>query len=233
MPGLEATTLTIPILVGAAVIDSINPCAFGVLIFLLTYLSKAVPDRRRIFAHGMSYITGVFLTYLAAGLLLLPVLQQFGKTATGLYLVIAILLIIFGLLEIKDFFWYGKGPSLAILPSAARRIEYYTQKVNKRISVSFLLGVFVALVELPCTGAVYLGVLAIVALSGLQIGTFTMLVVYNLIFVLPLVVILFAVFRGAKSTMLEDWRKKYRRHMRLAAGLLLIGMGYWMFRLTL
>lgn len=230
---MEATTLTIPILVGAAVIDSINPCAFGVLIFLLTYLFKAVPDRRRILAHGMAYIIGVFLTYLAAGLLLLPILQQFGKTATGVYLAIAGLLIVFGLLEIKDFFWYGKGPSLAILPSAARRIEYYTQKVNGRISISFFLGVFVALVELPCTGAVYLGVLALVALSGLQVGTFTMLVVYNLIFVLPLVVILFAVFRGAQSTTLEDLRKKYRRHMRLAAGLLLIAMGYWMFRLTL
>lgn len=230
---MEATMLTIPILVGAALVDSINPCAFGVLIFLLTYLFKAVPDRRRIFAHGIAYITGVFLTYLIAGLILLPFLQQFGRTASAVYLVLAACLIIFGLLEIKDFFWYGKGPSLSILPNAARRIEYYTQKVNRNIAVSFFLGIFVALVELPCTGAVYLGVLALFSISGIQINTLLMLIMYNLIFVLPLIVILYFTFQGMQATALESWRKKYRRHMRLAIGLLLVAMGWWMLKLTL
>src|SRR3989344_2488184 len=148
---MEGVSLTIPILVGAALVDSINPCAFGVLIFLLTYL--------------------------IAGFALLPVLQQFGRAATGVYLAISILLIIFGLLEIKDFFWYGKGPSLGIFPAAARRIEYYTQKVTGKLKTSFFLGVFVALVELPCTGAVYLGVLALVALTGLEFNTALLLVI--------------------------------------------------------
>ena len=230
---MESAALTIPILVGAAIIDSINPCAFGVLIFLLTYLFKTAQTQKKIFLHGFTYIVGVFLTYLIAGLLLLPVLQQFGRAATSIYLAVSILLIIFGLLEIKDFFWYGKGPSLAILPGAARRVEYYTQKVTGKLKTSFFLGVFVALVELPCTGAVYLGVLALVALSGLQTNNAILLVIYNMIFVLPLVVILFLVRQGMESLRLEDWRKKYRRHMRLAIGLILIAMGYWMIRLTL
>lgn len=230
---MEATSLTIPILVGAALIDSINPCAFGVLIFLLTYLFKTAQTQKKIFLHGFTYITGVFFTYLVAGLLLLPVLQQFGRTAVGVYLAISALLIIFGLLEIKDFFWYGKGPSLAILPGAARRIEYYTQKITGKLKTSFFLGVFVALVELPCTGAVYLGVLALIALSGLKLNNALLLVVYNVIFILPLLVILFLVQKGTTSARLEDWRKKYRRHMRLAIGLILMAMGYWMIQLTL
>jgi cytochrome c biogenesis protein CcdA len=230
---MEATSLTIPILVGAALVDSINPCAFGVLIFLLTYLFKSIKDRRRIFVHGMAYITGVFLTYLIAGLILLPVLQQFGRTASAVYLVLAVCLIIFGLLEIKDFFWYGKGPSLAILPSAARRIEYYTQKVTNNLAVSFFLGIFVALVELPCTGAVYLGVLALISITGIQINTLALLIAYNIIFVLPLIVILFFAFQGMQAEALEALRKKYRRHMRLAIGLVLVGMGWWTFKLTL
>lgn len=229
---MEPTTLTVPILVGAALIDSINPCAFGVLIFLLAYLFKTAQKKGRILTHGLVYIFGVFFTYLVAGLVLLPVLQQFGRTAVTLYVAIGILLILFGLLEIKDFFWYGRGPSLSIPPAAARRIEYYTQKVNGKLSVSFFLGIFVALVELPCTGTVYLGVLALVALSGVQIDTLLLLVLYNVIFVLPLLAILFLVSRGTESSRLEGWRKKYRRHMRLVAGLLLVGMGYWMIRLV-
>lgn len=230
---MEVSSITIPILVGAALVDSINPCAFGVLIFLLTYLFKNLQTRGRVLAHGISYIIGVFLTYLLAGLLLLPVLQQFGRLATGVYLAIAVLLIIFGLLEIKDFFWYGKGPSLAIFPGAARRIEYYAQKVSGKLTTSFLLGVFVALVELPCTGAVYLGVLAIIALTGLQINTLLLLVIYNIIFVLPLLVILFIVREGHETVHLEAWRITYRRHMRLGAGLLLIGLAWWMLKLVL
>src|SRR3989344_6744008 len=156
---MEITSLTIPILVGAAIIDSINPCAFGVLIFLLAYLFKTFRTRRLVLLHGFTYISGVFITYSLSGLLLLPVISQLGRISTGAYVGIGIILIIFGLLEIKDFFFYGKGLSLGILPSAGRRIDMLVRNITGKLSTSFFLGVFVALVEFPCTGAVYLGVL--------------------------------------------------------------------------
>ncbi len=225
---MEITSLTIPILVGAAIIDSINPCAFGVLIFLLAYLFKTFKSRRLVLIHGLTYIAAVFLTYLVAGLILLPIIKGLGGFATNAYLVIGTLIIIFGLLEIKDFFFYGKGPTLGIFPAAAKRIEEYTKRITGKLSTSFFLGVFVALVELPCTGAVYLGVLALVALSGLTINNFLLLIIYNLIFVLPLVVILVMIYRGAQTEKIEQWREKYKPYMRLATGLVLIGMGVWM-----
>jgi len=227
------TELTLPILVGAAVIDSINPCAFGVLIFLIAYLFKSFHSRGKVLLHGLTYIAAVFLTYLVAGLLLLPLLQQLGRVAVGTYLTIAVLLVFFGLLEIKDFFWYGRGPSLAIIPSAARRIDWYIRHISGKLTTSFLLGVFVALVELPCTGAVYLGVIALISLAGIQVNTIALLVLYNIIFVLPLIVILFFIHHASQTDRFEQWREKYRRHMRLAAGLLLLGMGAWMFTLVL
>ena len=230
---MEITSLTIPILVGAAIIDSINPCAFGVLIFLLAYLFKVFHSRRAVLLHGLTYISGVFITYLIAGLLLLPVISQLGRISAGAYIGIGVILIIFGLLEIKDFFFYGKGPSLGILPSAGRRIEMLVRHITGRISTSFFLGVFVALVELPCTGAVYLGVLALVSLAGLTANNFLLLVIYNLLFVLPLVIILFLIHRGGQTEKLEMWREKYRGHMRLAIGLLLIALGGWMIKFIL
>ena len=225
---MEITSLTVPILVGAAIIDSINPCAFGVLIFLLAYLFKAFHSRRSVLLHGFVYISAVFLTYLLAGLLLLPVISQLGRISTGAYVGIGIILIIFGILEIKDFFFYGKGISLGIIPSAAKRIEIIIRHITGKLSTSFFLGVFVALVELPCTGAVYLGVLALVSLAGLTTNNFLLLIIYNLLFVLPLIVILLLIHRGAQIEQWELWREKYRGYMRLAIGLLLITMGAWM-----
>ncbi len=225
---MEITNLTIPILVGAAIIDSINPCAFGVLIFLLAYLIKNFHSRKLVLIHGLTYISAVFITYLIAGLLLLPVISQLGKISMWAYVGIGIILIIFGLLEIKDFFFYGKGPSLGISSSAGRRIEMITRHITGKLSTSFFLGVFVALVELPCTGAVYLGVLALVSLTGLTINNFLLLVIYNLLFVLPLVVILLLIYRGGQTEKFEEWREKYRGYMRLAIGLLLIVLGGWM-----
>ena len=227
---MEITSLTIPILVGAAIIDSINPCAFGVLIFLLAYLFKASRTRGYVLLHGLTYIGAVFLTYLLAGLLLLPIISQLGRVSTSAYIGIGVILIMFGLLEVKDFFFYEKGPSLAIFPSASKRIEMIITRVTGKLSTSFLLGVFVALVELPCTGAVYLGVLALVSLAGLDGSNFLLLVLYNLLFVLPLVVILLLVYRGGQTDKFEVWRKKYRGSMRLAIGLLLIILGGWMIR---
>ncbi len=225
---MEATNLTIPILVGAAIIDSINPCAFGVLIFLLAYLFKAFKSRTMVLIHGLTYITAVFITYFVAGLLLLPVISQLGRVSTTVYVVIGVILIIAGILEIKDFFFYGKGISLAIFPSAAKRIEMFVQNITGKLSTSFFLGVFVALVELPCTGAVYLGVLALVSISGLTVNNFLLLFIYNLLFVLPLIVILLLIYRGGQTEQFEKLRDKYKGYMRLATGLLLIVLGGWM-----
>lgn len=230
---MEITSLTVPILVGAAIIDSVNPCAFGVLIFLLAYLLKAFPSRRSVLTHGLAYISAVFLTYLIAGLFLLPVISQLGRVSAGVYVGIGVLLIMFGILEIKDFFFYGRGPSLSIFPSASRRIEALVGRITGKLSTSFFLGVFVALVELPCTGAVYLGVLALVSLAGLTANNFLLLALYNLLFVLPLVIILFLIHRGGQAEKFEMWREKYRGYMRLAIGLLLMALGGWMIKFIL
>jgi cytochrome c biogenesis protein CcdA len=220
--------LTIPILVGAAIVDSINPCAFGVLFFLLAYLFKNNNSKKQVLLHGFLYIAAVFLTYLLAGLFLLPYLSGLGQASKTIYLFIGGILVFFGLLEIKDFFFYGKGFSLGILPSASKRIQVMVQHIEGKLSTSFFLGIFVALVELPCTGVVYLGVLAMVSLSGLDLNNFLLLVIYNFLFVLPLIVILILVSKGSDMEKLEEWRKHHRGLMRLAIGTLLIIMGGWM-----
>jgi cytochrome c biogenesis protein CcdA len=220
--------IQLPILLGAALVDSINPCAFGVLIFLLSYLLKKSRKPTQLLTHGFSYIAGVFITYLLAGLLLLPLIGSLGSFSTIFYVVLGVLVVIAGLLELKDFFWYGRGFSLELLPGASKRIKLYVDRISDGLVPAFFLGVFVALVELPCTGAVYLAVLSLMSLAGVTGSSFGLLVLYNFVFVLPLLVIIFLMYRGMSADVFETWRKKNRKYMRLAIGLLLVALGAWM-----
>ena len=226
--------IRLPILLGAALVDSINPCAFGVLIFLLAFLLKKARSPIQLLTHGFTYVAGVFITYLAAGLLLLPIIGTLGSASTVFYVVIGVIIVLAGLIEIKDFFWYGRGFSLELIPGASKRIKMYVNRIAEGLVPAFFLGVFVALVELPCTGAVYLAVLSIMSLSGISASSFGWLVLYNFIFVLPLLIIIFLMYRGMSADAFEVWRKKHRKSMRLAIGLVLIALGLWMifFRLA-
>lgn len=223
----------LPIFIGAAIVDSINPCAFGVLIFLLSYLTEKAGSKAKLLLHGLTYIFAVFLTYLLAGILLLPLIGSLGRTSVIIYAVLGVIVIISGLVEIKDFFWYGKGPSLTLLPGSSQRLKHYVSKISDSIFSAFWLGVFVALVELPCTGAVYLAILSIMALSGITTLNIELLLLYNIIFVLPLVVILISFVYGMKSERIEAWRKAHRAVMRLIIGAVLVALGVWMLQTAL
>jgi len=223
-----ATELNLPIIIGASLVDSINPCAFGVLIAMLAYLAKSVQTKGKMLLNGMIYIIAVFITYLVAGIILLPILRQLGKITSTIYIAIAVLIILAGLIEIKDYFWYGRWFSLGIFPSESKRLKNYLKHISGKVSTAFGLGVFVALIELPCTGAVYIAVLTLMTLAGLTLSNLTFLIIYNLIFVLPLAVILLFFIKGIKAERFEQWRVKHRGLMRLSIGLVLVGLGIWM-----
>ena len=88
-----------------------------------------------------------------------------------------------------------------------------------------LTGAFVAGVELPCTGAPYLAIITILS-TNFNLTAFLLLVLYNIVFVLPLVVILLMVAGGTKLPAIKMWKQESRGVMRLAIGLLLVGLGW-------
>jgi|TARA_B100000315_G_scaffold151895_1_gene140727 cytochrome c biogenesis protein CcdA len=226
--------ITLPLIIGAALIDSINPCVFGVLIFLIAFMTRVFKSAKNMLLGGMIYTSVVYLTYLLLGIGFLKITVSFN-VSVAVYWIAALIAIIAGLIEIKDFFWYGKGFSLQMIPGAAKRIKFYTKKIekihNKNKYLSYLaagiLGIFVVLVELPCTGAPYLAILAILAKGELSQGI-PLLLLYNLIFVLPLFFIIAIAYFGKSSKTLENWRKKNRGLMRLITGIFLIVLGIFM-----
>lgn len=218
-------SLTIPVIVGAAAIDSINPCAFAVLIFLLTYLMY-LGSKKKIILIGSIYIATVFITYLLAGFGLLSAIASFHITRFVYYLS-AVLVLVAGIINIKDFFWYGKWFTLEIPKSTKDIIEKYIKKAS--VPGAVILGFLVAAFELPCTGGVYLAILGLLANNGDKFWGAIYLLIYNLIFVLPLVIIMLIVLAGySKTNELESWRIKKRKYMKLSLGVGMVILGVLM-----
>lgn len=221
---MELHLPTLGLVVGTAAIDSINPCAIGVLILMISVILGGHKSVGRTLFLGGVYIFAIFATYLLAGLGLLYFLGSIPLFVTE-YISIAVgsIIVLFGLVEIKDYFWYGRGFSLGIPVAFAKKIH----KMASNISVPgiILTGVFVAAVELPCTGAPYLAIITILS-TNFNFMAFLMLVLYNIVFVLPLVVILLLVARGTKLPVIKEWKQETRGFMRLAIGLLLVGLGW-------
>ena len=105
----------------------------------------------------------------------------------------------------------------------AKQIHQMTHKLT--LPGMVILGVFVAGVELPCTGGPYLAILVFLS-QNFNLKAFLLLVLYNIIFVLPLIVMLFMVYFGLKIQHLKRWKQDYRIYMRFATGIILIALGW-------
>lgn len=216
---------TIGLVLTSAAIDSINPCAIGVLILMVSVILGQGGSTKKLILNGSAYIFAIFITYLLAGLGLVYFFAAIPIVIAE-YLSIAVgsLVIFAALLEIKDYFWYGKGFSLQIPKYFANKIHEYSTSKTTTVAV-MLLGAFVAAVELPCTGAPYLAIITILRID-FNFYAFLLMVLYNLIFVAPLIIILIMVASGTKINKVSKWKEESKGTMRLFMGLLLAALGW-------
>ena len=215
---------TLGLVLGSAAIDSINPCAIGVLILMISVILGGHKSLGRMLFLGGLYILSIFATYLLAGLGLLYFLGSVPLFVTEyLSIFVGFLIVLFGLVEIKDYFWYGRGFSLGIPVVFAKKIHQMAGNIT--VPGVILTGVFVAGVELPCTGAPYLAIITILS-TNFNFVAFLMLILYNVVFILPLLAILLLVAGGIKLPAVKAWKQESRGVMRLMIGLLLVGLGW-------
>ncbi len=216
-----ALQLTIPVVVASALVDSINPCAFSVLIFLLITI-VAIENRRRILMVGGVYITAVFMFYLFSGAGLFSIVHLSGFSST-LSLLGATVAIILGLVNVIDVIKNKDDFILGIPASKKEIIERYISRAS--LPAAFVLGVLVGIFELPCTGGIYLAVLGLMSRSYTLMEGLPYLVLYNIVFVLPLVLILLLVAYGISPKRADEWRVMHRRELRFIVGLAMIAIG--------
>src|SRR3989338_4567029 len=128
---VEAGLPQIGTVIVTAIIDSINPCAIGVMILLVSLMITNSKLRSKMLLYGGLYIFSVFLTYLLAGLGLIAFFQAVPLWIAGyIAIVVGTVIVAAGIIEIKDFFWYGQGISLSIPAERAKQIKQMLENIS-------------------------------------------------------------------------------------------------------
>jgi cytochrome c biogenesis protein CcdA/glutaredoxin len=212
--------LTIPIVIAAAAVDAINPCAFAVLIILMT-AALAIANKRRALKFGLAFTISIYISYFLMGLGLFSALQATGISHT-FYIIVTILAVIVGLLNIKDYFWYGKGFLMEVPLSWRPKMKKLLNSATSPLG-AFVVGFAVSLFELPCTGGPYIVILGLLAQEVTREVGVLYLLLYNLVFVTPLIILSLIIYKGLSTTeTLEKIRQEKIRVLHLIAGLLML-----------
>jgi len=200
--------------ISAALLDGINPCAFSVIIIMLTYLSLFGRKRKFIFVSGILYTLGVFLTYFLFGVGIIKFLKVLSEVA----ILKRILFLFFGCLSLflmifsfKDFLNLisgNKGKIFLKVPSGIQfKVVSFVEKLAEKkyfVFISFFAGVVVSVIEFICTGQVYLPSLSyMIGVKGLKLKSLFYLFIYNILFILPMFVVFLLFFFGVKVSIFE------------------------------
>ena len=220
--------MILPILIPAAIVDSINPCAFSVLLLTVAFLVSLNSLRSRILAIGTTYIVGIFFMYLVIGLGVVQALQFFG-VPHFMAKVGAAIIVLFGVINLVGEIYPSFPIKLKIPKSAHSTMAKLMEKGS--YPTAFILGCFVGLVEFPCTGGPYLLVLGLLHDSTTFWQGFAYLVLYNLIFVLPLFVLLGITSNKHLLTRVQAWKSKESRFMKHWDSVAMIILGLVIFYL--
>jgi cytochrome c biogenesis protein CcdA/glutaredoxin len=220
-------TITIGAVIAGAAVDSINPCEFAVLIILLTTI-LAAGVRKRVLWAGISFTLAIYLSYFLMGLGLYSAITAAGITHT-FYIIVAALAIVVGLFNLKDYLWYGKWFLMEVPLSWRPAMKGLIKSVTS-VPGAFLVGIVVSLFLLPCTSGPYIVILGLLAKTATKASAIPLLLLYNFIFVLPMLIITCAIYFGFTTTQkAEEWRTRKLKVLHLIAGALMVIMGIGMF----
>jgi len=212
----------------AALADSINPCAIAVLVILLSAL-MLINDRKRALYGGLAFIASIYISYFLFGLGILKAIQTANINAHIVYRIVGVLAIFIGLANLKDFFWYGKGFVMEIPRKWRPVLQAMLKKITSPIG-AFLIGFVVTLFELPCTGGPYFFVLGLLSQQESLSIIIPDLLYYNIFFILPLLILAFIIYFGYSNTeKAKEWKEKNIRALHLITGLIMLGLGIWVF----
>lgn len=220
----------------AAAVDSINPCAMATLVFFMSLLSSARMGTRRMLLAGSAFVAACFVTYFAIGFGMfraLYLLAGIRLIRLGLDAVMIILLAFLAVLSFRDAWRYHRtgraaDVSLKLPESIERRIHGIMKRGlrNRSLVLGGLgIGAAVTALESVCTGQVYVPALVLMIKSGQSLWlSAAYLVVYNVIFVLPLAVILGLTCAGLGTPALVDWSRRNVVFSKVLLGLFFAGM---------
>lgn len=215
-----------------ALADSVNPCAIAVLVMVLVAILTQNPNKRKkVLFGGLAFVLAVFIGYLFYGLIITQFFRLFGEflrtSSVYVYKGLAVLAMLLGALNVKDYFFYKKGSFATEMPLFMRpKVKRITEKATSSWG-AFIIGFLITLFLLPCTIGPYIVASGLLAELGF-LATIPWLLYYNLVFILPMLIIVLIIYLGfTKVEEVSGWKEKNIRKLHLIAGilLLLVGMG--------
>lgn len=212
----------LPLVLVAALLDSVHPCSFSILLITIVFLFGMQMTRKRILQIGGTYIAGIFSAYLLIGLGILKTLNFFnvphfmGKLG-------AVMLLIFGLINILGEL-FPNFPIKLKLPSAAHgKMANLMEKAS--IPAAFGLGILVGICQFPCMGGPYLMVIGLLHDKMTYFSGFGYLTLYNFILIIPLAVVLWIAANKLIVDKMQAWKKENTKGVKFWAGLIMVVLG--------
>jgi cytochrome c biogenesis protein CcdA len=220
-----SANVSLTVLIWAALVDAINPCAFAVLILLMATVISA-KGRKGALYSGLLFSLAIFVSYFMMGLGLYKAIGYFNLPKI-FSIVIGAVAIIIGLANLKDFFWYGKIFVMEVPFSWRPKMQSIIRNVTSPLG-ALGAGFLVSLFLLPCTSGPYIVILGLLAQKENLTRTVSLLFIYNMIFVLPMVLITLGMYFGVRAKRLENWRQKNVRILHLIAGTIMLFIGVYL-----
>lgn len=240
------------VIMGAGLVDGINPCAFTVIVFFISFLALQGYRKRELCIIGLTFIFTVFLTYILIGLGIFGFLYRiegFWLVSRIVNLSIGILSIILGILAVYDFFRFkktGKTEGLLLqLPAPikkqihaviglhyrnteARKETTARSNITRLISSAVITGFLVSILEAVCTGQTYLPTIVFILKTSRQWKALAYLLLYNLMFILPLLGILLFALLGVTSDKFSKFLKERMLLIKILMAVLFFSLGIFL-----
>lgn len=212
----------LPLVLISALLDSVHPCSFSILLITIAFLFGMQLSREKILKLGGTYIAGIFSAYFLIGLGLLKVLHIFD-TPHFMGKLGASLLITFGVLNILSRLFPNFPIKLKIPNIAHRAMGKLMDKAS--FPAVFGLGLLVGICQFPCMGGPYLMVIGLLRDQMTYMNGFNYLLLYNLILIIPLVAVLFISADKLLVDKMQIWKRDNMRGLKLWAGVIMIILG--------
>lgn len=216
----------LPLVLLSAILDSVHPCSFSILLITIAFLFGMQMTRKKILQIGGMYIAGIFTAYLLIGLGILKVLHLFN-TPHFMGKLGATILILFGVINLINEF-FPKFPIKLKIPSVSHTaMGRLMEKAS--FPAAFGLGLLVGICQFPCMGGPYLMVIGLLRDQVTYFTGFGYLVLYNIILALPLAVVLLIAANKTIVDKVQNWKKANISGVRFWAGLAMIAIGILIF----